>query len=70
MDFVNSLGVLIIIICVVVGVGHAVRRRGAIARWLNNIEHEDNADEKADEIIRLQRDKEDIERRLEKLREN
>ena len=67
MEFVEALGVFILMAAILFLIGYAVRHRGSIAKWLNNIDHGGNAEEKEDEIIRLRRRKEDAERRIEKL---
>ena len=70
MDFVNSWGVLCIIAGVMLAVGYAIRHRGNLGKWLENINHEENKGEKTTQILRLRREKEDIDRNLAELEEN
>ena len=67
MEFVDTLSGLVIVAGILFLAAYAIRHRGAVANWLNNFNHEDNTGEKADEVIRLRRRKEDIERRLKTL---
>ena len=67
MEFVNMLGSLIIIVGFCFGFLYALRHRGAIAKWVNGIDHEDNVAEKERNLVALTRDKEDIERAIKKL---
>lgn len=67
MEFVDTLSGLVIVASILFLGAYGIRHRGAVANWLNNLDHKENTDEKADEVIRLRRRREDIERRLKTL---
>jgi len=67
MEFVNAVGVFILMAGIIFLIGYALRHRGSIAKWLNNLDHKGNEEEREDEIVQLRRRKEDIDRRLKTL---
>lgn len=67
MEFVNALGILIIIAAVVYAGGYGLRNRGRIGRWLNNFDNDSNADEKSERLLQYRREIEDAEKEIEKL---
>ena len=67
MEFVDALGTFLLMGVIIFLFAYGLRHRGAVKKWLENTGHKDNAEEKEDEIVRLRREKEDIDCALERL---
>ena len=67
MEFVEALGTFVLMAVILFLFAYGLRHRGAVKKWLENTGHKDNAEEKDDEIVRLRREREDIDRDLERL---
>ena len=64
MEFVNALGLLMLLAGCVFAGAYGLRHRGTICKWLENLDHKENTTEKKGYIKKLKRQIEDDEAEL------